>query len=142
MRAEIRTEGLRLLPVVGVSLGACAVEKHVKIAGVESADSEFSMEMDVFASMVKDVRNAKLIAQGPDYTLSPKEKGSTVFRRSLFAVEDIKNGEMITSENVRSIRPGYGVPPKFLKDIVGKPCPAEIKRGEPITEEILRRILS
>lgn len=128
--------------VVGVSVGACAVEKHVKIAGVESADSEFSMDMDDFAAMVKDVRNAKLIAKGPVYTLSPKEKGSTVFRRSLFAVADIKKGEMITSENVRSIRPGYGVPPKFLKDIIGKPCPAEIKRGEPVTEEVLRRILS
>ena len=128
--------------VVAVSLGACAVEKHVKIAGVESADSEFSMEMADFAKMVKDIRNAKTIARGPDYTLSPKEKGSTVFRRSLFAVEDIKKGEKITTVNVRSIRPGYGVKPKYLKDILGKISTRDICRGEPITEDFLKEILS
>lgn len=127
--------------VVGVSLGACAIEKHVKIAGIESADSEFSMEMDDFAAMVRDVRNAKLIAKGPDYSLSPKEKGSTVFRRSLFAVADIKKGETITAENVRSIRPGYGIKPKYLKDILGKISTKNIWRGEPITEEFLKEIL-
>lgn len=128
--------------VVGVSLGACAVEKHVKIAGVESADSEFSMEIDDFAVMVKDVRNAKLIAKGPDYSLSPKEKSSTVFRRSLFVVEDIKKGETITEKNVRSIRPGHGIYPKYLKQITGRKMPVDIKRGEPISEAILKGILS
>ncbi len=127
--------------VVGVSLGACAVEKHVKIAGVESADSEFSMEMEDFAKMVQDVRNAKIIAKGPDYSLSPKENGSTVFRRSLFAVEDLKKGDIITNKNVRSIRPGYGVKPKYLKDILGKTSTKDIRRGEPITEDFLKEIL-
>ncbi len=126
--------------VVAVSLGACAVEKHVKLPGIESADSEFSMEMEDFAAMVKDIRNAKIIANGPDYSLSPKEKSSTVFRRSLFAIEDIKKGEKITTTNVRSIRPGYGVKPKFLKDILGKTSTKDILRGEPITEELLKEI--
>lgn len=127
--------------VVGVSLGACAVEKHVKLPGIKSADSEFSMEMEDFAKMVQDVRNAKIIAKGPDYTLSPKEKGSTVFRRSLFAVEDIKIGEKITAVNVRSIRPGYGTKPKYLKDILGKTSTKDFRKGEPITEEFLKEIL-
>lgn len=127
--------------VVAVSIGACAVEKHVKLPGIESADSAFSMEMDDFAKMVQDIRNAKLIAQGPDYSLSPKEKSSTVFRRSLFAVQDIKKGETITVKNVRSIRPGYGIKPKYLKDIIGKPSLKEIKRGEPITEALLKELL-
>lgn len=120
--------------VVGVALGACVVEKHVKLDGVESADSAFSMTMDEFAQMVRDVRNARLIAQGPDYTLTEGEQTSMVFRRSLFAVKDIKAGEVFTEENVRSIRPGYGIKPKYLSYLLGKKAPRDIKRGEPVTE--------
>lgn len=125
--------------VVGVALGACVVEKHIKLSCVESADSKFSMEISEFAKMIQDVRNANLIAKGPDYTLTDGEKASTVFRRSLFAVKDIKAGDTITSENVRSIRPGYGIKPKYMRKICGKSNVA-IKRGEPITEEILKGI--
>jgi pseudaminic acid synthase len=123
--------------VVAVSLGAQVVEKHVKIEGVESADSAFSMTMDAFSEMVRDIRNARRIADGPDYRLSPKERASTVFRRSLFAVEDIRVGEEITTENVRSIRPGYGVAPKLLKTILGKKAAVAVKRGEPITQSFV-----
>ena len=125
--------------VVSVALGACVVEKHIKLPDVESADSKFSMGISEFAQMVKAVRNAKLIAKGPDYTLTAGEKASTVFRRSLFAVKDIKAGETFTEENVRSIRPGYGVKPKYGKWIYGRSGP-EMKRGEPVTEDILNRI--
>lgn len=120
--------------VVGVSLGACVVEKHVKLGGVESADSKFSMSMDEFAQMVKDVRNARLIASGPCYDLTEGEKASTVFRRSLFAVKDIKAGEEFTAENVRSIRPGYGLPPKYYSSLLGRKSKRGIRFGEPLTE--------
>jgi N-acetylneuraminate synthase/pseudaminic acid synthase len=123
--------------VVGVSLGACVVEKHVKLDGVESADSKFSMTMDEFAQMVKDVRNARLIASGPCYDLTEGEKASTVFRRSLFAVKDIKAGEEFTAENVRSIRPGYGLSPKYYSDMLGRKSKRNIGYGEPIKEEDL-----
>lgn len=126
--------------VVAVSLGAQVIEKHVKIDGVESADSEFSMTMGEFASMVKDVKNARLIAQGPDYSLSAKEQSSMAFRRSLFAKKDIKVGEIITSENVRSIRPGYGIAPKHFAQMVGRIATKEIKRGEPITMDYLNSL--
>lgn len=129
-----------LAAVVAVSLGAQVIEKHVKIDGVESADSAFSMTMSEFAQMVKDVNNARLIAKGPDYSLSSKEQSSTVFRRSLFAVKDIEAGDEITTENVRSIRPGYGVAPKNLKNILGKKSPVSIKRGEPITAAIMEAL--
>ena len=95
------------------------------------------MEVGDFADMVRDVRNAKIIAGGPDYVLTEKERSSTVFRRSLFAVKDIAEGEIITAENVRSIRPGYGIAPKYFKDLEGKPAKRAIKRGEPITEDML-----
>lgn len=128
--------------IVGVTLGACVVEKHVCLSRkMKNPDSEFSMEMEEFAQMVEDIRNAKLIAQGPKYTMSEKEKSSTIFRRSLFAVKDIAEGEEITTENVRSIRPGYGVLPKHLKEITGKKAKRSMKRGEPVTEEILAELL-
>ena len=125
--------------VVGVTLGACVVEKHVMLEGVESADSKFSMNMKDFAQMVQDVRNAKIIAKGPDYTLTEKEKASTVFRRSLFAVKDIKKGEEITPENVRSIRPSNGLSPICYKEVIGKKAAEDITFGEPILWEKIER---
>ena len=121
--------------VVAVSLGAQVIEKHVKIDGVESADSAFSMTMDEFAQMIQDVKKAKQISKGPDYSLSPKEQLSTVFRRSLFAVKDIKVGDIISGDNVRSIRPSYGIKPKFLKEMLGKRTKFAMKYGQPITKE-------
>lgn len=118
--------------VVGVALGACVVEKHVRLEGVESADSGFSMTMDAFAQMVKDVRNAKLAVEGPDYTLTEGEKASTVFRRSIFVVKDIKAGERFSDDNIRVIRPGYGLPPKELPAVLGRAAKRDIRRGEPL----------
>lgn len=121
--------------VVGTALGASVIEKHVKLGGVKSADSGFSMEMREFAQMVRDVRNAKLISTGPDYALTKGEKASTVFRRSLFAVKDIKEGEIFTNDNIRSIRPGYGAKPKYLKMITGQTCKRNLVQGEPVTDD-------
>lgn len=127
--------------VVGVSLGACVIEKHVKLDGIESADSGFSMTMDEFAQMVQDVHNAKMMVKSPDYSLTKGEESSTVFRRSLFAVKDIRVGEEITADNVRSIRPGYGIAPKHLKTMVGKKTTKAIMRGEPITKEFMEGLV-
>lgn len=126
--------------VVAVSLGAQVVEKHVKIEGTESADSAFSMTMDQFAKMVRDAKNALQIADGPDYSMSPREQASTVFRRSLFAVNDIAVGDIITTKHIRSIRPGYGIPPKYLKEILGKKAGIAVPYGQPITEEFLEKL--
>ena len=123
--------------VIGVALGACVVEKHIKLEGVESADSKFSMTMDEFAQMVVDIRNAKLISKGPDYTLTDGEKLSTVFRRSIFAVKDIKSGDLFSFDNIRVIRPGYGLPPKYLKELIGKKSKRNIEFGAFLTKEDL-----
>lgn len=124
--------------VVGVALGACVVEKHVCLSRkIKNPDSEFSMEMDEFAKMAQDIRNAKLIAQGPDYTLSEREKSSLIFRRSLFAVKEIRVGEEFTEENIRSIRPGYGLSPKYMTSLLGKKSKRTVHRGEPVTQEFL-----
>lgn len=121
--------------VVGTALGASVIEKHIRLDGVEAADSKFSMKVEEFAKMVRDVRNAKLISAGPDYTLSEGEKASTIFRRSLFAVKEIKKGEIFTSDNIRSIRPGYGEKPKYLKTIIGQICKKNLAQGEPVMDD-------
>ena len=118
--------------VVGVSLGACVIEKHVKLDGVESADSAFSMTIDEFASMVNDIKAAKSISAGPDYKLTEKEKDSTKFRRSIFAIKDIEAGQAFTKENIGVIRPGYGIAPKYYNELLGKPASRSIKRGQPL----------
>lgn len=123
--------------VVGVALGACIIEKHVMIEGIESPDSGFSMKMEDFKAMVSNVRNAKLIMRGPDYSLTDGEQKQTIFRRSLFAVKDIKAGEEFTKQNVRSIRPGNGIKPKYYGELIGKKSRCDIKCGEPIMEEEL-----
>lgn len=124
--------------IVGVSLGACVVEKHVKLDGVESADSSFSMSMDDFARMVQDVRNAKMIAKGPDYSLTKGEESSTVFRRSIFTIKDIKEGEEFSCGNIGVIRPGYGMKPKYFNEILGKKAICDIRRGMPLKEEYIQ----
>ena len=121
--------------VVGVSLGACVIEKHIKLEGVESADSGFSMTIKDFAQMVKDVHNAKQMMQGPDYTLTKGEESSTVFRRSIFAVEDIKAGEEFTGKNIRVVRPGYGMKPKYYGEAIGKRSACDIRRGTPLKKD-------
>lgn len=123
--------------VVGVTLGACVVEKHVKLDDVKSADSEFSMSMQEFASLITDCKNAKMIAAGPDYTLTESEQASTVFRRSIYASSDIKKGEMFTKDNVRVIRPGYGLKPKYYDRLIGQESKRDIAFGDRIVLEDL-----
>ena len=123
--------------VVGTALGACVIEKHVMLDGVESADRGFSMRMEEFAQMVEDVRNAKIIASGPDYTLTEGEERQKIFRRSLYAVKDIRAGEAFTEENVRSIRPDCGLAPKHLSDVIGRTAAVDISFGTPLQMEMV-----
>ncbi len=123
--------------VVAVSMGACVIEKHVKLDSVESADSEFSMLMDEFADMVRAVRDAKLIAGEVQYGPTEGERGNLKFRRSLFAVKDIKSGEKFTAENVRSIRPSAGMKPKKMSMIIGKTAKKDIVLGTPLSDDLI-----
>lgn len=137
-----------LAAVVGVSLGACVIEKHVKLEGVESADSKFSMTLDEFAQMVKAVKDTKTIIGKVSYGPTEGEKSLLPFRRSLFAVKDIKAGEEISAENVRSIRPSMGLKPKYFRSIEGLKAKEDISFGTPMImdlveqkeEEILKKI--
>ena len=123
--------------IVAVAMGASVIEKHVKLDNVDSADSAFSMSINDFANMVSDVRNAKLIAGDVFYGPTEGEIQNLKFRRSLFAVKDIKAGEAISSDNVRSIRPATGLEPKWLKSVLGKKTTCDIKAGTPMSTDLI-----
>ncbi len=127
--------------VVAVGLGACIIEKHVKIEGIDSADSKFSMSMSEFKTMVENVRAAQRIIGQTHYGPTPGEMSNYGLRRSLFAVADISKGDYITKENIRSIRPGTGVAPKYLNELLGKKAAINIKKGTPISEDIVNKLV-
>lgn len=121
-------------PIVAASLGAKVIEKHFildrKLGGPDSA---FSIEPQEFSAMVKAVREVEELLGVESYELSQKSKEGRVFMRSLFVVEDIAKGERIKENQIRSIRPGYGIPPKMKYQVIGKKAKKALKRGEPLS---------
>lgn len=106
-------------PIVAVTQGASMIEKHFILnRSIGGPDCSFSMEEKDFAQMVKDVRMAELSLGKTTYELTEKMRGSRSASRSLYVAEDMKAGEVITERNVRSVRPGFGLHPKYLKDIL------------------------
>ena len=115
------------VPVAAVALGACIIEKHFTLSRtVPGPDSAFSLEPDEFRDMVQAVRSAEKAMGGVRYGLGDREQSSRVFRRSLFVVRDIRAGEPFSADNVRSIRPGHGLPPKHLADLLTRRAAADI----------------
>ncbi len=127
------------VPVAAVALGACIIEKHLTISRtVPGPDSAFSLEPAEFSQMVAQVRIAERALGKVNYTVSAKEAASRIFRRSLFAVRDIAVGELLTEENVRSIRPGHGLAPKHLGEVLGRSAAIAISKGTPLAWELVR----
>jgi pseudaminic acid synthase len=120
-------------PVVAVVLGATVIEKHFILnKSIGGADAHFSLDEKEFTEMVNAVRKAESMLGKVDYEMTDKKKKSRQFSRSLFIVEDVKKGELITKNNVRSIRPGFGLHPKYLEGILGKKINKDILKGEPL----------
>ena len=126
------------VPVASVALGASIIEKHFTLSrSMPSPDSEFSLEPDEFKEMVNAIRTAEKALGKVSYEITEKQKATRVFRRSLFVVKDIKEGEEFTEENVRSIRPGFGLNTRYFDKIIGKCANKDIKRGIPITWDVV-----
>jgi pseudaminic acid synthase len=120
-------------PVVAVTLGARVIEKHFILdKSIGGPDASFSLDEKEFTEMVNAVRQVEQAVGKVSYELTDKIKGSRKFARSLFVVKDIKKGEKFTEENVRSIRPGYGLHPKYLKEVIGKIPKEDLERGTPL----------
>lgn len=130
-------------PGIGVALaaiavGATVIEKHLTLRRSDGGvDSSFSMEPEEFRRLVEESKRAHLALGRVEYTVSEAEKGSLVFRRSLYVVRDIEPGEVLTRENVRAIRPGFGLDPKHLPAVLGRRAKERLERGTPLKFESL-----
>ena len=121
------------VPIVATALGAKIIEKHFILdRSIGGPDASFSMNEQEFTEMVKAIREAESAIGKVDYTLTEKQIKGRDFSRSLYVTEDIKKGEIITERNVRSIRPGFGMHPKYYYDILGEKANNDLKRGDPL----------
>ena len=124
--------------VTAAALGASVIEKHFCLGReIENPDSSFSMNPYEFKQMVADIRQAEKAIGIVRYGATKQEENSMVFRRSIFCIKDIKKGEALTENNVRIIRPGYGMAPKYYSKILGKEALQDMKRGTPLTKELI-----
>jgi pseudaminic acid synthase len=119
--------------VAAVALGACVVEKHFTLARADGGvDSAFSLEPQELARLVADCRDAWAALGSVHYEEVEAEAAGRDHRRSLYVVADVSKGDVLTPENVRSIRPGHGMAPKHLYEVLGRPAARDLKRGEPL----------
>ncbi len=126
--------------VAAIALGACIIEKHFTLRRADGGpDAAFSLEPDEFKRLVEDCRAAWLSLGGIAYERSAREQHNLIFRRSLYVVEDVAAGQLLTSGNIRSIRPGFGLPPKHLSAVLGRSAARPLKRGVPLRWEDVAR---
>lgn len=124
--------------VAAVALGATVIEKHFTLCRADGGvDSAFSMEPDELRMLVAETERAWQALGTVSYGPTEKEKKSLVFRRSLYVVKDMKAGDLLTSENLRAIRPGYGLPPKYYDVVLGKTLRVAVKRGTPFSWDLV-----
>lgn len=128
------------VPVAAVALGACIIEKHLTLSRSDPGpDSAFSLEPDEFKNMVEAVRIAEKALGNVNFGATGKQESSKSFRRSLFAVEDIRQGAEFTTSNIRSIRPACGLHPRHLPEMLGKRAAKDIKKGSPLNWDLVAR---
>lgn len=121
------------VPIAAVALGAKVVEKHITLSRADGGpDAEFSLEPDELKNMVQSIRNIEKAIGKISYDLTEKQQKSREFSRSLFIVKDMKKGETFTEHNVKSIRPGFGMHPRYINDILGKTAIKDLLKGTPM----------
>src|SRR3989344_3201694 len=121
------------VPISSVALGASIIEKHIILSRKEGGpDAAFSLEPNEFKNLVNYVRNAEIALGKPFYGPGTKESENIVFRKSLFVVENIKKGQKFTPQNIRSIRPGHGLEPKYYNLVIGKRSGVDLEKGTPL----------
>ncbi|HEY8889398.1 MAG TPA: pseudaminic acid synthase [Clostridium sp.] len=126
------------VPIAAVALGAKIIEKHFTLCRADGGpDAAFSLEPDELKAMVKSIRETEKALGSVTYDLTDKMKNSRSFSRSLFVVKDIKKDEVFTVENVRSIRPGYGMHTRYYNDIIGKRAKEDINKGTPMEWKLI-----
>lgn len=125
--------------VSAVALGACLIEKHVTLdRSGGGADDSFSLEMDELEALCKDTQTAWESIGMVNYERTEAEKGNVAFRRSIYVVQDIKAGEQFTNDNIRIIRPGFGLPPKYFDEVLCHKAKVNISRGTALTRQLMK----
>lgn len=126
--------------ITSIGVGACLIEKHVTLdRNGGGPDDSFSLEPDELRALVRDANIAWKAMGSASYGQSPSEKGNAQFRRSLYVVKDVAKGETFTNDNVRSIRPGIGLAPKHLDDVLGKTASKDIERATPMSLDLVAK---
>lgn len=121
------------VPLAAIALGACAIEKHVTLSRADGGvDSQFSLEPQELKGMIEQIRTIEAALGGVTYGPTEWERPNQVFQRSLIVTEDVKVGETFTPVNLRSIRPGYGLSPEYIGDIIGRTAARDLDRGTPM----------
>ena len=121
-----------------IALGAAVVEKHFTLDRSDGGvDSAFSMEPNEFSALVDEAARVYDAMGSVTYTPTESEKKSLIFRRSIYVIKDINPGEIFTNENIRIIRPGYGLQPKYLDIVLGSVARRSAKRGDPLVWDLL-----
>lgn len=127
------------VPVAAVTLGASLVEKHVTVRRKEGGlDAAFSLEPQELETLCQDLYTAWKALGDVTFDRPPSEQPNTVFRRSLYVVKDVGAGQTLTRDNIRSIRPGFGLPPKRINDVIGRRFVKDVARGTPLSEDMLK----
>ncbi|WP_320035356.1 pseudaminic acid synthase [Halarcobacter sp.] len=125
-------------PIVATTLGSQVIEKHFILdKSIGGPDCEFSLDKKEFSLMVEKIRETEKLIGKVDYSLNEKRKGQRRFSRSLYVSKDIKKGEKFTEENIKSVRPGYGLHPKYLNEILGKTARKDYKMGDRLEKNII-----
>jgi N-acetylneuraminate synthase len=125
--------------ITSVALGASLIEKHVTLdRNGGGPDDSFSLEPDELNALCQGAKTAWMSLGEVDYGRKSSEQGNVKFRRSLYFIKNIKAGEVITEEHIKSIRPGYGISPKYLDRVIGRTAPCDCLRGHPVTEDFLK----
>lgn len=118
-------------PIVAVALGAKVIEKHFILdKSIGGPDADFSMEAKDFKEMVKKIRETEQMLGKVDYTMNESKRKNRIYSRSIYVSKDIKKGDTFTNENLKSVRPGYGMHPKYLNDVLGKKATKDYEFGD------------
>jgi pseudaminic acid synthase len=126
-------------PTVAVCMGGKVIEKHFILnKDVGGPDASFSLDESEFAEMVKAVRNAELMIGEISYTLTPKQKSGRYYARSLYISKNVKAGDVVSEENIRSVRPGNGMHPKFYHEVIGKNFIEDFELGDPLSMDKIK----
>jgi N-acetylneuraminate synthase len=125
-------------PIAAVALGASIIEKHFTLARSDGGpDAAFSLEPDELGALCDNARLAWQALGGVRYEKTDSEKGNVQFRRSLYIVDDMRAGDVLKADNLRSIRPGFGLPPEFYDLLLGKPVNRDVARGTPMSWDLI-----